>query len=359
MADKISNLDKEAMQSRLVKEFQKRINCIEKWEEKNPITVLILKKRLFISLKNVEHLFNNQKKLDQIKNDIKEGIQKMSAFDEEKEKIKEMEYFSNVLNILKFYDVPTPSKTLKVKNPKFQEESDSETQKEFIDVVIQEKRKYEMIDLENLSTESFLYRLQGLANRDDLSLEELVYKARVFENKGYQINLDNFLKITLILQRTKLRIPVICIGETGCGKTFMIKFISSVLMNVKEFHHETLHTGYTELELQEFIIDIVIRARKANEERLDIMNKANELKLLKYKDRGKNQLFKQNKKDELKNIKKMAFKSDEFWIFFDEFNTSVLQTYICEMMTERVSSLLPFDPKVIKNQIFIIKTNLS
>ena len=144
-----------------------------------------------------------------------------------------------------------------------------------------------------------------------------------------------------------MRIPVVCIGETGCGKTFMIKFISSVLMNVMSFYHETLHTGYTELELKNFITDKVNVGRKALEEREIHKQNVEKLKLKKYLAKGNRKKFTTQDRADLKAAQKAASVSDEIWIFFDEFNTSVLQNYICEIMTERVSSLLPFDSKVI------------
>jgi hypothetical protein len=350
MAEKISNMDKDAMQMRLIQEFEKRIDCIEKWEDKNPTTVLLLRKNLFLSIKNIDSLVEDENQLMLMKNEIRDPKKKKISVDPEaeEEKFKMLEYKSNILKFLKFYEVPTLRKEVKIRNPRYNPESTfAEDKNEFVSVLIEEKSKNGVTDLEQLGTQSFLYRLLGLTGRSDIGLEELVYQAKTFENKGYEINLDNFLKIALILQRTKLRIPVVCIGETGCGKTFMIKFISSVLMNVLEFSHETLHTGYTELELKTFIIEKVERARRAMEKRQIAQEKVAKLKLKKYSAKGNRRNFTEKDKQELKTAKKEASVSDEIWIFFDEFNTSVLQNYICEIMTERVSSLLPFDPKVL------------
>jgi hypothetical protein len=349
MADKISNMEKEEMQMRLVEEFQKRINCIDKWEDKNPTTVLLLRDRLFLAIKDIEKLKEEEKQLNALKEEKENKTSKKIAIDPEAEEeiLTRLEYKNNVLRFLKYYEVPTISKTIKIKNPRYNPESQyAEDKKEEVEIVIKERFKDNITDLESLGTQSFLYRLLGLTGRKDINLEELVYEAKIFENKGYEINLDNFLKISLILQRTKLRIPVVCIGETGCGKTFMIKFVSSVLMNVSEFCHETLHTGYTELELKMFIMDKVVRGRKLMEERKAAQKVVEELKLKKYTAKGNRKKFTPEDKKNLKEAKKKAEKSDEIWIFFDEFNTSVLQNYICEIMSERVSSLLPFDPKV-------------
>ena len=353
MAEKISNMDKEVMQMKLVQEFEKRINLIDKWEDKNPITVLLLQKNIFLSIKNTEELLNNEKEsLGKKKGNKKETAMRHVDPEAEEERKMFLNYRSNVLKFLRIYEVATVKKTLKVKNPRFNPESAHlEDKQEFLSLVIREKnlgtKNNGVIDMGNLSTESFLYRLLGLTGNSTMTLEELVYKSKAFENKGYEINLDNFLKIVLIMQRAKLRIPVVCIGETGCGKTFMIKFISTVLMSVKGFFHLTLHTGYTELELKKFIMHCTSKARSAQKKRKVWLDEFDELKKKKYSAKGNRNKFNETDKKNLKKAKINAQKSDEYWIFYDEFNTSVLQNYICEMMIERVCSLLPFDPEVV------------
>jgi hypothetical protein len=349
MADKISNMDKEEMKMKLVEEFEKRINCINKWEDKNPTTVLLVQDRLFLAIKNIDKLKEEEAQLSaMLEEKEKKNSKKISVDPEaEEELLKKLKYKNNVLKFLKYYEVPTIKKIIKIKNPRYNPDSQySEDQEQTVDITIEEGFKDNIIDLETLGTQSFLYRLKGLTGRKDITLEELVYQAKIFENKGYEINLDNFLKISLILQRTKLRIPVVCIGETGCGKTFMIKFVSSVLMNISEFCHETLHTGYTELKLKNLIIEKVEKGRKAMEERKQIQKIVDNLRIKKYTAKGDKNKFTPEDQKNLKEAKRKLDKSDEIWIFFDEFNTSVLQTYICEIMSERVSSLLPFDPKV-------------
>jgi hypothetical protein len=347
MAKKILDMDKDSIQNRLVEEFQNRINSIEKWEDKNPITILILEDRIFISIKNVSELIENEEAYKNLNSEIQTANRIAMKTEYEIKQEQMINYKANVLKFLKIYEVPTYNKELNITNPNFKkDERISETNTEKIKLYIKEEETNGIINLNTLSTQSFLYRLLGLTDRKDITLEELVYQAKVFESKGYEINLDNFLKITLILQRAKLRIPVVCIGETGCGKTFMIKFISSVLMNVQEFHHETLHTGYTEVELRDFVIEIVNKAREAREKKMKIEQEVSRLRIKKYQDRDKKINFKKEHQEKLKELEVQLQESDEFWIFFDEFNTSVLQTYICEMMTERVSSLLPYHHNV-------------
>ena len=56
-----------------------------------------------------------------------------------------------------------------------------------------------------------------------ISLLEIVNKDK------YVITRDNFRKMILILYRIIAKIPVIIMGETGCGKTSLIKKLNQLL----------------------------------------------------------------------------------------------------------------------------------
>ena len=132
---------------------------------------------------------------------------------------------------------------------------------------------------------------------EELEILDLLYRTRSFDNgKGYELNVDNYLKIMLILQKQQAGIPVIIMGETGCGKTYLLKYIAEVLFKDKAvFFSFTLYYGVQEKDFIKFIDDIIIIAEKNPD--LDI------------------------------------------WVFFDEFNTSELQSSVCELMNDRTFSL--------------------
>ena len=118
---------------------------------------------------------------------------------------------------------------------------------------------------------------------------------------------DNYLKIIMILQRARVREPVVIMGETGCGKTYLVKYIVKVLFkHYAEYKEFIFHTGVEEEEFKNFMYDIIDRA---NEE-------------LRKRETGKG--------DE---------RPITYWVFFDEFNTSHLQAFVSEMMNDRVFSL--------------------
>ena len=54
----------------------------------------------------------------------------------------------------------------------------------------------------------------------------------------FKFTADNFIKMILILLKVRAKIPIIMMGETGCGKTFLIKTLAKLIQsdkkNVKE-----------------------------------------------------------------------------------------------------------------------------
>ena len=74
----------------------------------------------------------------------------------------------------------------------------------------------------------------------------------------YKITEDNYKKMMLILFRIFANIPVILMGETGCGKTELIKQLMKMLNKDKEntnnnFIIKNMHSGVKEIEILEVI----------------------------------------------------------------------------------------------------------
>ena len=137
-----------------------------------------------------------------------------------------------------------------------------------------------------------------------LSIEEIA--------KNYVFTYDNFIKIILILIRIKANVPVIMMGETGCGKTSLIKKLSELLNNGNSNKMKIInfHAGVTDN-------DIIKKIEKYD----------NEAKKL---EEGKN-----------------------MWIFLDEINTCKSMGLISELMCKR-----SYQGKAIsKNIVFIAACN--
>ncbi|CAG8651875.1 9759_t:CDS:2, partial [Acaulospora morrowiae] len=86
-------------------------------------------------------------------------------------------------------------------------------------------------DFEQMSSKKILRKLECLART---TLEKQEYPP-------YALSVENLLKMTLILLRTRAGIPVVVCGEAGCGKTSLIKFLA--LMVEVEFRALNLHAG--------------------------------------------------------------------------------------------------------------------
>lgn len=63
-------------------------------------------------------------------------------------------------------------------------------------------------------------------------------------SKQYALTPDNLLKMVLIILRIQGHQPVIIMGETGCGKTSLIRFLSTICQI--DFHVLSIHAGVTE-----------------------------------------------------------------------------------------------------------------
>lgn len=232
MGEELNKKQSKEIQNKILAEFSAKMSDLDRWEDSNPSLILFLPRKVHFSVKPISVSESGQ--LSQL--------------------VSSIEYYSDV------FDTISSKGYYQVKNPLFRENDFHCEETEFLEIKISEPKKGPG-RFKRMSSECLLYRLLSFINTKNPSFEDLIYRTRAFEGKGYEITLDNFLKISLIIQRTRLRIPVICMGETGCGKTYMIKYISKVLLRVHRFVHVTLHAGYSETHLQEFLQGIVLKTR--------------------------------------------------------------------------------------------------
>ena len=109
---------------------------------------------------------------------------------------------------------------------------------------------------------------------------------------NYVITNDNFRKMILLYYRIKANIPVIIMGDTGCGKTALIKKLNQLLNNGKEtVIIINIHPGINDKKLS------------------DIMKK----------------------NDDIAKEKS----NEEIWFFFDEINTCLSLSLITEIFINR------------------------
>ena len=159
------------------------------------------------------------------------------------------------------------------------------------------------------------------------SIEEIVGE--------YVFTADNFIKMVLILLRIRENIPVIMMGETGCGKTSLIRKLSELINNGEsKMKILNIHAGISDQEIVEFLFD----GKKIGENYIpSIIEEADKL-------------------EKMEEDKRKSFESNGFiyfkkklWVFLDEINTCNCMGLICEIMTKNSCQGRPLP----KNLVFI------
>ena len=126
---------------------------------------------------------------------------------------------------------------------------------------------------------------------------------------NYVFTADNFVKMVLILLRIRSNIPVIMMGETGCGKTSLIRKLN-------------IHAGTNDKDIINFINEVVIP------EAIEIETKNQEEK---------------KKRMELKQ----TFEEIKLWVFLDEINTCKSMGLISELMCKHTCQGKPLPSNIV------------
>ena len=202
--------------------------------------------------------------------------------------IKDKEY-QNLLKLLNYYKK-------EIKKPKLSAlpNYNQYTQKEFL---------MELKEILNLDNPVEIAD-KNENNKNLKSLEEIA--------ENYVFTSDNFTKMIFILMRIKSNVPVIMMGETGCGKTALIRKLSELMNNGETDKMKILniHAGTSDQEIIDFINQKVIPA--------SIQLTQTEL---------------EHKIDNL-NQNKIYFEK-KIWVFLDEINTCNSMGLISELMCKK------------------------
>ncbi len=166
------------------------------------------------------------------------------------------------------------------------------------EVVSNNFNKLVMKAAENVINPSYKYlkRLKKILDLDnDVENQKGDKKSLIsLLNDNYVITEDNYKKMVLLFYRIKANVPVIIMGETGCGKTSLIIKLSEILNNGEKLVEIiNIHPGITDEEITKN------------------MEKMNE------------------------TAKSEKYKSKELWIFFDEINTCLSLSLLTEIFINR------------------------
>ena len=88
--------------------------------------------------------------------------------------------------------------------------------------------------------------------------------------KNYVFTKDNFVKIALLFLRIRAGIPTILMGETGSGKTYMIRLFSLIYGQNTHIYKLNFHSGTTDKDVIDFIQRTI---NEVDEEEEEIINK--------------------------------------------------------------------------------------
>jgi len=235
-----------------------------------------------------DNLDNNVDEIDILSKVYKNDLEK-ETFDEKLifiVKNKDNKFGGNLLGI--FYELDISTKALDNGEAlgKLSEKRKKEREEKKKTMTIEMFKKLEYLEI--------LKKILDLDNPvlpNENNDEKLISLLEIIDKDDYVMTTDNFRKMILILCRIIANIPVILMGETGCGKTALIKKLNQLINNGQEtLESINIDPGYDEEKL----------TKKMNE----INEKAKSCK-------------------------------GELWVFFDELNTCDSLSLITEIFINR------------------------
>ena len=131
----------------------------------------------------------------------------------------------------------------------------------------------ELEDFNNFTQEQLQEKLEKIA------CTKLVEKNNLFPS--YALTPDNILKMILIILRVRVNVPVIIMGETGCGKTSLVRYLANTCGVLS--YTLNVHAGISEEDIISFITEKESHARDIKEQIwifLDEINTCDHLSLI-------------------------------------------------------------------------------
>ena len=188
-----------------------------------------------------------------------------------------------------------------------------------------ENNEKDCIDYNKLTSKEYYFELQKVLNLINREIEQTdkEYNNKIYSPiseivSNYVFTSDNFIKLILIIIRLRAKIPVIMMGETGCGKTSLIR----IIYDLKEKY----------VGLKEGMLILNIHAGIVDQNIIDWMYNNN---LMDYNNNNNN------------------YKEETKWVFFDEINTCNSMGLLSEILCKHTMLGRPIK----KNIVFIAACN--
>lgn len=119
------------------------------------------------------------------------------------------------------------------------------------------------------SQDHFIKKLCEYSGKSEDETKLIIENTNQFNGgKGYVLNKDNMIKILLIHQKLEANLPILIMGETGCGKTYLLEYYAKVIKKGQvEFETYVLHAGVTEEALIKYIQAKIKKAKEFSEQK--------------------------------------------------------------------------------------------
>jgi MoxR-like ATPase len=167
---------------------------------------------------------------------------------------------------------------------------------------------------------------------------------------SYVFNVDNFFKMVQILIRFRTGIPVLIMGETGCGKTSLINAIAEI--NNYKMYTLNIHAGVNDNEIVQFMVKhkLLEESIKYDKYEDDVDNLFNIRTDSMSVSESLNLSLRSSQISEHENNNSNEQKDDKLIIvFFDEFNTCNSLGLLTEIMCSKKCQGI----NVKKNVVFV------
>ena len=164
---------------------------------------------------------------------------------------------------------------------------------------------------DDLNKNHFIGQLNNICLTSKFKKNEMIEKEKL---KNYEFTSDNFIKMVLIYLRIRANIPLILLGETGCGKTSLIKALSYFLEDRYKLIQFNIHSGVS-------YQDIILFLHKN--------------KLLKEGEKSEAKLFGLiSNEEEDDDFEILNNKEEKIILFLDEINTTNSLNLLVELFTQ-------------------------
>ena len=215
---------------------------------------------------------------------------------------------------------------------------------EYLSCIINKNKKIEQIDYKKLKP---FKDLSGDEIFDNLI--SFLNASKIKEKKkeilgSYIYTPDNFIKVVLILMRIRVGIPVILMGETGCGKTSLIEMASKLINNGKIcIYKMNIHAGIEDDDIINFMNDVKKKVNSDDDRKIK-----EEIKNFESLPEKTQKAYLKNKtREKIYESYAIEVMKKKIWIFFDEINTCNSMGLFTEIMCKNTMRGEPLDSRYV------------